>query len=83
MLSLSRITNNLVLKDDIISFLASNLVADFFFYLKSAWLCIMSVIYSINVYLEGESSFCDLCLNLRERRIEMFVSRSLTVSIQK
>ena len=43
----------------------------------------MSVIYSINVYLEEESSFCDLCLNLRERRIEMFVSRSLTVSIQK
>ena len=82
MLSLSRITNNLVLKDDIISFLASNLVADFF-YLKSAWLCIMSVIYSINVYLEEESSFCDLCLNLKERRIEMFVSRSLTVSIQK
>ena len=82
MLSLSRITNNLVLKDDIISFLASNLVADLF-YLKSAGLCIMSVIYSINVYLEEESSFCDLCLNLRERRIEMFVSRSLTVSIQK
>ena len=32
MLSLSRITTNLVLKDDIISFLASNLVADFFLF---------------------------------------------------
>ena len=32
MLCLSRITNNLVLKDDIISFLANNLVADFFLF---------------------------------------------------
>ena len=53
MLSLSRITNNLVLKDDIISFLASNLVADSF------------LLFEICLAVYNECNLLNKCLSRR------------------